>query len=181
MNILILAIIALVTFVLVFYNVIIFRRNITDKAWAHIDVQLKRRHDLIPNIVKTAKAFIAHEVQTLESITKARAKAVLARNPKDIQTTENALTQSLSNFLMVVEDYPHLKANRNMLNLHEELITTENRIALSRQFYNDQVTKYNTLIRLIPVNIISFIFAFKKKDLFEIENIVYKDLPPVII
>lgn len=161
------------------YNSFIAVRNMADNAWAQIDVQLKRRHDLIPNLVETAKGYITHERTTLENVIKARTQATQATAIKDKQEAENFLTSALRSLFAVVENYPDLKANENMLKLHEEITSTENRIAFSRQFYNDEVMRFNTLIEQFPNQLIAQTFGFTKKDLFEIDDPSHKETPEV--
>ncbi len=178
-------IIAVALLVLVFiwavaaYNGIITLRNSVDNAWAQIDVQLTRRHDLIPNLVETARGYMAHESKTLENVIKARTQATQATAVKDKQAAENLLTSALRSLFMVVEKYPDLKANENMLKLHEEVTSTENRIAFARQFFNDETMRHNTLIQKFPVNFIAQTFKFTGKELFEIEDTSHKEVPKV--
>jgi LemA protein len=161
------------------YNGIIIRRNSADTAWSQIDVQLKRRHDLIPNLVETAKGYMAHERGTLEDVIKARTQATQATAVKDKANAENFLTSALRSLFAVVEQYPDLKANQNMLKLQEEITSTENRIAFSRQFYNEEVLRFNTFIQQFPGNVIAQSFNFRQKDLFEIEDPSHKEVPKV--
>ncbi len=151
------------------YNTLVTLRNRAKNAWAQIDVQLKRRHDLIPNLVEVAKKYIQHERETLEAVIKARSQAVSV-NADDFQErvrAENFLTQTLRSLFAVVERYPNLKADAQMMKLHEELVSTENKIAFARQFYNDEVTLYNTKTELFPYNIVAGMFNFTKLPLFE--------------
>ncbi|MBU1112581.1 MAG: LemA family protein [Candidatus Omnitrophica bacterium] len=161
------------------YNGIIALRNSVDNAWAQIDVQLKRRHDLIPNLVNVAKGYLVHEKETLENVIKARTQATQATAVKDKQAAENMLTSSLRSLFAVVEQYPDLKANQNLLKLHEEITSTENRIAFARQFYNDEVMRHNTLIQKFPNNVIAGSFNFGNKELFEIDDPSHKEVPEV--
>ncbi|MCF7908555.1 MAG: LemA family protein [Candidatus Omnitrophica bacterium] len=161
------------------YNGVITLRNSVDNAWAQIDVQLTRRHDLIPNLVKTAKGYLTHEKETLENVIKARTQATQATAVKDKQAAENFLTSTLRSLFAVVERYPDLKANQSMLKLHEEITSTENRIAFARQFYNDETMRHNTLIQQFPVNLIASSFNFSNKELFEIEDTSHKEVPEV--
>ncbi|HNU30033.1 MAG TPA: LemA family protein, partial [Sedimentisphaerales bacterium] len=149
--IVVLAILGLVVLVLIgIYNSLVGSRNQVDNAWAQIDVQLKRRHDLIPNLVETAKGYMKHERETFESITKARSAAMGAKSVAETAKAEGQLADALSKFMLVVENYPELKANQNFLALQEELTSTENKIAFSRQNYNDQVLFYNNRIQMFP-------------------------------
>src|SRR6476619_2809312 len=136
------------------YNSLVKKRNQVDNAWSQIDVQLKRRHDLIPNPVETVQGYAAHERGTFEAVTAARANAINAQSPAAQAQAENVLSGALKSLFAVAEAYPDLKANQNFLNLQEELTGTEGRIAYSRQFYNDTVYKYNTKIQSVPANLI---------------------------
>ncbi len=152
------------------YNRLIRARNRIDSAFSQIDVQLKRRHDLIPNLVETVKGYAAHERGTLDSVTQARAAAVSAGqggSPQAQAQAENALTGALRSLFAVAEAYPDLKANQNFLNLQEELTSTEDRIAYARQFYNDQVLSYNNGIATFPRNLIAGMFNFQKREYFD--------------
>jgi LemA protein len=176
----ILGIVVLVAvFVIGIYNALIRLRNQVDNAWSQIDVQLKRRHDLIPNLVETAKGYMEHERGTFEAITEARSKAMGAKNVSEASAAEGALTEALSKFMLVVENYPDLKANQNFLSLQETLTSTENKIAFARQGYNDQVLLYNNKIQMFPSNIIAGMFNFGKRDFFEIENEAEREVPKV--
>lgn len=161
------------------YNALVRLRNQVDNAWSQIDVQLKRRHDLIPNLIETAKGYMQHERETFEAITNARAAAMGAGNVADSAKAEGALGGALSKFLLVVENYPDLKANQNFLSLQEELTSTENKISFSRQNYNDQVLFFNNKIQMFPSNIIAGMFSFSKRDFFEIENAAEREVPKV--
>ncbi len=161
------------------YNGLVQLRNRVKNAWSQIDVQLKRRHDLIPNLVETAKGFMQHERETFEAVTEARSRAMAGGTPGDRGQAESALSQALSNFMLVVENYPELKANDNFLALQEELTATENRIAFSRQSYNDQVLFYNNKIEMFPSNIVAGMFSFSPDEFFEIENPAEREAPVV--
>jgi LemA protein len=161
------------------YNALVRLRNQAENAWSQIDVQLKRRHDLIPNLIETAKGYMKHEQETFKAITEARARAVGANNVKDASQAEGALGGALSQFMLVVENYPDLKANQNFLSLQEELSSTENKIAFARQSYNDQVLFFNNKIQMFPSNIVAGLFAFTKRDFFEIENAAEREVPKV--
>ncbi|MFQ6036097.1 MAG: LemA family protein [Sedimentisphaerales bacterium] len=169
----------LIIFVIGMYNALIRRRNQVDNAWSQIDVQLKRRHDLIPNLVETAKGYMKHERQTFEAITQARSQAMGAKTVSEASKAEGALGEALSKFMLVVENYPDLKANQNFLSLQEELSSTENRIAFARQNYNDQVLFFNNKIQMFPSNIIAGTFGFGKRDFFEIEIAAEREAPKV--
>jgi LemA protein len=161
------------------YNALIRLRNQVDNAWSQIDVQLKRRHDLIPNLVETAKGYMQHERQTFETITKARSQAMGARTVDEASKAEGMLSDALSKFMLVVENYPDLKANQNFLSLQEELTSTENKIAFARQGYNDQVLFYNNKIQMFPSNVVAGMFSFTKRDFFEIANAAEREVPKV--
>ena len=163
------------------YNGLVTHRNRYKNAFAQIDVQLKRRYDLIPNLVETAKGYMAHERETLEAVINARniasgAAGKAAANPEDakcIQTlnkAEGELTSALSRLMVVVEQYPDLKASQNMLALQEELTSTENKVAFARQAFNDSVMTYNNAREVFPSNIVSGMFHFSEAALFEVEN-----------
>lgn len=161
------------------YNLLIAMRQNVKNGWSQIDVQLKRRHDLIPNLVETAKGYMAHEKQTLENVIKARQQAVDASGLKDKQQAENFLSSTLKSLFAVVENYPNLKADQHMLKLQEELTTTENKIAFARQYYNDEVARFNTASQTFPNNVIAGIFHFSKADFFEIQDPAEKEAPQV--
>lgn len=169
----------LIAFVIGAYNALIRLRNQVDNAWSQIDVQLKRRHDLIPNLVETAKGYMQHERQTLENITEARSRAMGANSVGEASKAEGALGGALSNFMLVVENYPDLKANQNFLAIQEELTSTENKISFSRQSYNDQVLFFNNKTQVFPSNVIAGMFHFAKRDFFELENAAEKEVPKV--
>lgn len=161
------------------YNSLVKLRNQVKNAWSQIDVQLKRRHDLIPNLIETVKGYMHHERDTLESITKARSQAVEAESVGDKAKAEGELTKALGKFNLVVENYPDLKANQNFLSLQEELTSTENKISFSRQNYNDQVLFFNNKIQMFPSNIIAGMFNFKTEEFFEIEVAAEREVPKV--
>lgn len=169
----------LVLWVIGIFNSLIRLRNQVKNAWSQIDVQLKRRHDLIPNLVETAKGYMKHERETLQSLTEARSRAMGAQSINEKIETEGALSDAMGRFFVVVENYPDLKANQNFLSLQEELSTTENRIAFARQGYNDQVLFFNNKIQMFPSSIIANMFNFKQREFFELEDIKEKDVPRV--
>jgi LemA protein len=175
--IVIIAVIAL--FLISIYNSLVKLRNQVKNAWSQIDVQLKRRHDLIPNLIETVKGYMTHERDTLENITKARSQAVAAEGVGDKAKAEGELTSALGKFNLVVENYPDLKANQNFLSLQEELTSTENKISFSRQNYNDQVLFYNNKIQMFPSNIVAGMFQFNVEEFFEIEDEKEKEVPKV--
>jgi LemA protein len=149
------------------YNGLVKRRNQVDNSWSQIDVQLKRRHDLIPNLVETVKGYAEHERGTFEAVTAARANAINAQGAQAQAQAENVLTGALKSLFAVAEAYPDLKANQNFLNLQEELTSSEDRIAYARQFYNDSVLTYNTKIQQFPTMLIAGMFHFEKRDFFD--------------
>jgi LemA protein len=149
------------------YNGLVTLRQAVKNAWAQIEVQLKRRHDLIPNLVNTVKGYAAHEKETFERVINARARATSATTPADAMKAEGELSSALARLLMVAEAYPELKANQNFLSLQEELTSTENRVAFARQFYNDNVAKLNTRIQTFPTVVIAGMFGFKEEPFFE--------------
>jgi LemA protein len=167
----VLGIIAVVVIALILmYNRLVRLRNRIDEAWSQIDVQLKRRHDLIPNLVETVKGYAAHERQTFEEVTRARQQAVAAQGVEQQAEAENILTQALRQLFAVAEAYPELKANENFLALQEELTSTESRIAFARQFYNEQVLSYDNAIEVFPSNLIAGSFNFEARPYFEAEE-----------
>ncbi len=179
---LIVIIVIIVVLVLLFvfsYNGLVRLRNRVDNAWSQIDVQLKRRHDLIPNIVETVKGYAAHEKDTLEAVISARNQAVAANGPAQQGQAEGMLSSALKGLFALAEAYPNLKANENFLQLQEELTSTEDRVAYSRQFYNDSVMGYNTKIASIPSNIIAGMFNFTKREFFELQAPEDRDVPKV--
>ena len=153
--------------------------NQVKNAWAGIEVQLRRRHDLIPNLVETAKGYLAHEKTVLENVVKARQQAVDVSGVKDKIQAENMLTQSLRSLFAVVENYPDLKADRTMMSLQDELTSTENKVAFARNNYNDWVTNLNMTIDRFPTNVIANMFGYGKADLFEIEDASVREVPQV--
>lgn len=158
----------LVVIVVGIYNALVRLRNRCQNAWAQVDVQLRRRYDLIPNLVETVKGYAAHEKQTFQNVTEARSKAINAQTVKEQGAAENMLTGALKTLFAVVENYPDLKANQNFLMLQEELAGTEGKIAYSRQFYNDSVMKFNMKQQIFPSNIVANMFNFNVMDYFEI-------------
>ena len=149
------------------YNGLVGRRNTVKESWAQIDVQLKRRYDLIPNIVETVKGYAKHERETFENVTKARNMAMNASGVADKAQAENMLTGALKSLFAVAEAYPELKANQNFMMLQEELSGTESKIAYARQFYNDSVLQYDNAIEMFPTNIMASMFSFQPRPYFE--------------
>jgi LemA protein len=152
------------------YNQLVRLRVRTENAWSQIDVQLRRRYDLIPNLVEAVKGYAAHEREVFEEVTKARAQAEAASGVKDQAQAENQLTAGIRRLIAVAENYPQLKANENFLALQEELTGTESKIAFARQFYNDQVQSLNTLIQSFPSRIVASLGGFKPREFFDIEE-----------
>jgi LemA protein len=168
--------------VILSYNRLITLRNRVKEAWADIDVQLKRRHDLIPNLVETVKGYATHERGVFEKVTEARTKAMGARESGDLKKmaeSENFLAQTLKTLFAVAENYPDLKASQNFLELQRELRDTEDKIMYARRFYNANVRDLNIAIESFPTNIIASMFGFKKMDLFEISIPGEKETPTV--
>jgi LemA protein len=161
------------------YNGLVRLRNQLENAWAQIDVQLKRRHDLIPNLVETVKGYAAHERGTLEAVIQARNIAVNAKTVSDRAQAENVLSGALKSLFAVAEAYPELKANQNFMSLQEELTSTENKVAFSRQFYNDTVMTYNTKIEVFPTNVFANMFGFGRRDFFEVKDEAEREAPKV--
>jgi len=172
-------VVLLIIFVIAVYNALIRLRNQVDNSWSQIDVQLKRRHDLIPNLVETARGYMKHERETFETITKARSQAMGAKTVAEAGKAEGALGEALSKFMLVVENYPDLKANQNFLAVQEELTSTENKISFARQSYNDQVLFFNNKIQMFPSNIVANAFNFSKRDFFELEAAAERAVPKV--
>ena len=188
--VLVLVVIVVVAMVVGIYNKLVTLRNRYKNAYAQIDVQLKRRYDLIPNLVETAKGYMAHERGTLEAVTAARniayaASKAAASNPgdaaamKSLTAAESGLGGTLSRLMMVSEQYPDLKANQNMMQLTEELTSTENKISFARQAYNDSVMQYNTDREVFPSNLIANTFNFMAAELFVVDQPEQKDAPKV--
>jgi LemA protein len=161
------------------YNRLIGLRNQTQNGWKQIDVQLKRRHDLIPNLVNTVRGEMEFERDTLTQVVEARAKAVTATGPADAAKKEGELTQALGRLFALAENYPTLKANENVKALQEELTATENKIGFARQFYNDIATKFNTAQQTFPSNLVASSFGFKPSELFEITAPAEREVPTV--
>jgi LemA protein len=163
------------------YNGLVRRRNQVKNAWAQIDVQLKRRHDLIPNLVETARGYMKHERETLEAVTNARnlAQQVSSAGAGERAKAEGELSSVLSRLLAVVENYPDLKANQNFLALQEELASTENKIGFSRQYFNDSVLRYNNQTQMFPSNIVAGMTGFKASEFFEVTLAAEREAPKV--
>ncbi len=160
----------LVVGLVLLYNRLVRLRNRVDNAWAQVDVQLKRRYDLVPNLVETVKGYAAHERGTFEAVTEARTRAQAATTVQEQAGAENMLSQALGRLFAVAEAYPELQADENFRQLQEELAQTENRIAVSRQVYNDTVLTYNNAIQTVPGLLVAGPFGFAKRDFFEVEE-----------
>lgn len=174
--IIILVIVAILLFVVIgMYNGLVQDKLRVDNAWAQIDTHLKRRFDLIPNLVETVKGYASHESETLEKVIAARNSYTAATNEKGKAEADNMLTSSLKSIFALSENYPELKANQNFLALQEELSSTEDKIAYSRQFFNDAVQKYNTQILVFPKNIIANMFGFKERAFFEVTDTAQRE------
>lgn len=168
----------IVVWLIATYNGLITLRNRTDEAWSDIDVQLKRRYDLIPNLVETVKGYAGHEKEVFEKVTLARAAAINAEkggNPAEIAKTENMLAGTLKSLFAVAENYPDLKASQNFLKLQDELSDTENKVQAARRFYNGNVRDFNTKLEKFPTNMIAGVFGFKSKEFFEIEEAAQRE------
>jgi LemA protein len=168
--IIVILIVVLVIVLIAMYNGLVKLRNKVENAWAQIDVQLKRRYDLIPNLVETVKGYATHERETLEAVVAARNSAMAAGTPQEQAQAENVLSGALKSIFALSEAYPDLKANQNFLNLQEELTSSEDRIAYARQFYNDTVNRYNNKIQTFPSVILAGAFNFKQREYFEAEG-----------
>jgi LemA protein len=161
------------------FNRLVGLRNQTTNGWRQIDVQLKRRHDLIPNLVATVKGVMEFERDTLTQVVEARAKAATATGPADAAVKEGVLTQALGKFFALAESYPQLHANENVRALQEELASTENKIGFARQFYNDIATSYNTAQQTFPANLVASMLGFKPAELFEVADAADRAVPAV--
>lgn len=171
-TLILLAVVVIVALWLVMtYNGLIRLKNQTDEAWSDIDVQLKRRYDLIPNLVNTVKGYATHESGVFEKVSQARAAAMGAQTPQDKAAAENMLSSTLKSLFAVSEAYPELKANQNFLKLQDELSDTENKIQASRRFYNGNVRDFNTKLQVFPTNLIANMLGFKERAFFELENV----------
>ena len=157
-------------YVVVSYNGLVSLRNRIENAWAQIDVQLKRRYDLIPNLVETVKGYASHERETLDAVITARNAGMNATGPADQAQAENMITGALKSLFALSEAYPDLKANQNFAQLQEELTGTEGRIAYARQFYNDTVYRYNTKIQSFPSNVLANTFSFSEREYFQADD-----------
>src|SRR5262245_45968766 len=172
-------VVLLIVWVIAIYNRLVRTRNRVDNAWAQIEVQLKRRHDLIPNLVETVKGYAAHERGTFEAVTQARVAAQQAQGPAAAGQAEGILNQALGRLFAVAEAYPELKASQNFLDLQGQLRDTENQVAVARQVYNDTVLTFNNAIQTFPAVILANSFGFTKRDFFEIEDAGDREVPQV--
>jgi LemA protein len=172
-------VIALVGFVVAVYNRLVRSRVRVDEAWAQIDTQLQRRHDLIPNLVETVKGYASHERETFEAVTAARAKAISVQGAADSAEAENGLTQALGKLLAITENYPDLKADANFRQLQEELAHTENMVAGSRGHYNASVRAYDQTRKVFPTSVLASVFNFEDRDYFEVETLEARAAPNV--
>ena len=174
-------VVVLIIIFIVTYNRLVRLRNQVKNSWAQIDVQLKRRYDLIPNLIETVKGYMKHERETLEAITKARnlAQQVASSGPGVRSKAESELSSALARLLAVVENYPDLKANQNFLALQEELTSTENKISFSRQYYNDSVLRYNNRTQMFPSNMVASMTGFKASEFFEVSVAGEREAPKV--
>lgn len=163
-------VVLLLVFVWTTYNRLVGLKMRIKEAWSQIDVQLKRRTDLIPNLLETVKGYAKHEKELLENVTKARTALMSAKSPKESGEANNVLTEALGKLFAVAENYPQLKANENFLQLQKELSDTEDKVAYSRQYYNSSITEYNTTIQQFPSNLIAGMFNFKDEEFFSISE-----------
>ena len=171
--------VAIILWLIVAFNGLVSLKNETLNGWKQIDVQLKRRHDLIPNLVETVKGIMNFEQKTLTQVIEARNKAISAQGVADKAAQENVLSGALRQLFALVENYPNLKSNENVSKLQEELSSTENRIGFARQFYNDIATKFNIAQQTFPTNMIASAFGFQRAELFEITDAAEKEVPKV--
>jgi len=168
--IILIAILVLGGWLVMVYNGLIKLKNRTDEAWSDIDVQLKRRYDLIPNLINTVKGYAKHEKELFEKVTEARARAIGAKDPNEQAEAENMLSDTLKSLFAVAENYPDLKANQNFLELQRELTDTEDKIQAARRFFNGNVRDFNTKIQIFPNNLVAGILGFKQYEFFEAEG-----------
>ncbi|RNA63896.1 LemA family protein [Chryseobacterium nematophagum] len=161
------------------YNRLVKLKNLVQEAWSSIDVMLKKRHDLIPNLVETVKGYAAHERDTLDSVTRARAQAVGASSVESKEAAEKNLNQAMMNLFAVAEQYPDLKANTNFQQLQNELTSIENDIEKSRRYYNGTVRENNTLVESFPSNVVANMYKFEKSPFFELQNVAEREVPTV--
>lgn len=180
--IILIVVIVIAAYLLVLYNMLVTKRNRVDEGWSDIDVQLKRRHNLIPNLVEAVKGIMDHERETFEAVTKARTAAMQAQEAGDTKAlagAENMLSGALKTIFALSENYPALRANENFLNLQTELSDTENKIQASRRFYNGQVRDFNTSIQKFPANVFAGMFKFAARNFFELDDEAERQNPEV--
>jgi LemA protein len=177
--VLIIIVLAVIGYFIGLYNTLVRMRNQIRNAWSQIDVQLKRRHDLIPNLLETVKGYMQHERETLESVVEARAKAVNASGVAQTAEAEGMLNSALDKLLAIVENYPNLKADQSFATLQEELSSTENRIAFARQYYNDSVLNFNNRVEIFPSNMVAGLMKISKEKYFEVESAAERNVPKV--
>lgn len=172
--IILIVVVILAGWLILTYNGLILSRNRTDEAWSDIEVQLKRRYDLIPNVVETVKAYAKHEEKVFTKVTEARSQAMQAKTPEEHAKAENALSQTLKSLFAVAESYPALQAAGNFLHLQQELSDAEDKIQAARRFYNGNVRDLNTKLQVFPTNLIANMLGFKKRDFFDAPDIVHE-------
>jgi LemA protein len=177
--VIVILLVLLVIFAIALYNGLVQKRNRVDNAWAQIEVQLKRRHDLIPNLIETVKGYAAHERGVFESVTQARAAAVGAQGVAQTAAAEGILGQALGRLFAVAEAYPDLKASTNFLDLQDQLRDTEDKVAVSRQVYNDTVLTFNNAIQVFPAVLVAGPLGFTKREFFEVEDAADREVPQV--
>ncbi|HDQ22702.1 MAG TPA: LemA family protein [Candidatus Uhrbacteria bacterium] len=178
-GIILIVLVLVIIWLVAVYNSLIKSRNRVDEAWSDIDVQLKRRYDLIPNLIETVKAYATHEREVFQKVTEARSNAMQAKSLDEKGKAENMLSETLKSLFAVAENYPDLKASQNFQSLQDELTDTENKIQASRRFYNGNVRDFNTKIQIFPNNLIAGMLGFKKYDFFQIEEEKEREVPKV--
>ena len=172
-------VVVLAAILIALYNKLVRLRNRCENAWAQVDVQLRRRYDLIPNLIETVKGYAAHERQTFEEVTKARTAAQQAQGVQQQAQAENLLTQAIGRLFAVAEQYPELRATENFQQLQAQLAETEQKIAISRQVYNDAVLTYDNALETVPTNVVAGIFSFEPREYFEVEEVAAREAPRV--
>ena len=177
--VIVVAVLLVAAFLVILYNRLVRLRNRSENAWAQVDVQLRRRYDLIPNLLEAVKGYAAHERQTFEEVTKARTAAQQAQTVPEQAQAENMLTQAIGRLFAVAEQYPQLRATENFQQLQAQLEETEGKIAVSRQVYNDAVLTYDTALETVPTNIVGGMFNFKERQYFEVEETAVREAPRV--
>jgi LemA protein len=177
--VIIVAVLLVAGMLVILYNRLVRLRNRSENAWAQVDVQLRRRYDLIPNLLEAVKGYAAHERQTFEEVTKARTAAQQAQTVPEQAQAENMLTQAIGRLFAVAEQYPQLRATENFQQLQAQLEETEGKIAISRQVYNDAVLTYDTALETVPTNIVGGMFNFKERQYFEVEEPAVREAPRV--